>query len=171
MSNRILIGQIVNVHGIKGAVKIKPYLNDKMTIVKLNPLTDKSGKRSFELFAARVHGDVVIASIKGVTDRNAAETLRNVWLYADRSQLPTANHDEYYYCDLIGLTVLKNTEVFGTVTAVNNYGAGDILEITLTDGKVMDFAFTEEIFPQMDLQNQTIEFIPPYDVNGDVDED
>lgn len=171
MSNRILIGQIVNVHGIKGAVKIKPYLNDKMTIAKLNPLTDKAGMKSFELFGARVHGDVVIASIKGVTDRNKAETLKGVSLYADRSKLPIAENDEYYYCDLVGLTVMQNGKIYGTVTAVNNYGAGDILEITLTDGKMMDFAFTEGTFPQVDMSNKIIEFVPPHDVNGDVDED
>ncbi len=171
MSNRILIGQIVNVHGIKGAVKIKPYLNDKMTIAKLNPLTDKSGMKSFELFGARVHGDVVIACMKGVTDRNTAETLKGVSLYADRSKLPNAGNDEYYYCDLVGLTVMQKGEIYGTVTAVNNYGAGDILEITLTDGKVMDFSFTEGTFPVVDMENKTIEFIPPHDINGDVDED
>lgn len=170
MSNKILIGQIVNVHGIKGAVKIKPFLNSPAQIGKLNPLTDDNGT-VYELYGTRVHGEMIIAGIKNVTDRNTAETLRGKRLYADKNKLPAANIDEYYYHDLVGLTVLQNGESIGSVTAVNNYGASDILEITLSNGKVMDFAFTSENFPTVDMQNKTICLNAPHDINGDTDED
>ena len=170
MSNKILVGQIVNVHGIKGAVKIKPFLNNPAQIGKLNPLVDDNGT-IYELYATRVHGDMIIAGVKNVKDRNMAETLRGKRLYADKNKLPAANTDEYYYHDLIDLKVLQNNEVIGTVSAVNNYGASDILEITLLNGKVMDFAFTSETFPVVDMQNKTICLNAPHDINGDTDED
>ena len=82
-----------------------------------------------------------------------------------------ANTDEYYYHDLVGLDVLQNDDKIGSVTAVNNYGASDILEITLLNGKVMDFAFTSDNFPAVDIQNKTICLNAPHDINGDTDED
>ncbi|MGN1062927.1 MAG: ribosome maturation factor RimM [Alphaproteobacteria bacterium] len=170
MSDQILVGQIVSVHGVKGAVKVKPYLTDGTILAKLNPLTDKNG-RIFELVGAHKHGETLIAFIKGITNRTTAESLRGISLYADRCKFPQTQEDEFYYCDLVGLTVLRAGEPFGVVTAVNNYGAGDILEIKQKDGKVMDFAFTDAVFPQVDKQNKTIEIVLPRDVNGDVDED
>lgn len=170
MSNKILVGQIVNVHGIKGAVKIKPFLNNPAQIAKLNPFVDDNGT-IYELYGTRVHGDVIIAGVKNVNDRNMAETLRGKRLYADKNKLPAAGNDEYYYHDLVGLTVVQNGENIGSITAVNNYGASDILEITLTNGKVMDFAFTSETFPSLDMQNKTICLAMPHDINGDTDED
>lgn len=170
MSNKILVGQIVNVHGIKGAVKIKPFLNNPAQIGKLGPLADDNGT-IYELYGARIHGETVIAGVKNVNDRNTAETLRGKRLYADKNKLPVAENDEYYYHDLVGLSVLQMGEEVGTVTAVNNYGASDILEITLKNGKVMDFAFTSETFPSVDMQNKTICLVSPHDINGDTDED
>lgn len=169
--SRIPVGQIVTVHGVKGAVKIKPYLTDGAVMAKLNPLTDQKGVRIFELTGAHKHGEMIIANIKGVSDRTAAETLRGVTLYADRNKLPAINENEFYYCDLVGLAVVQGAKEFGKVAAVNNYGAGDILEIKTTDGKMMDFVFTDAVFPRVDMQNKTIEIVLPRDVNGDVDED
>lgn len=170
MSNKILVGQIVNVHGIKGAVKIKPFLNNPAQIGKLNPFVDDNGT-IYELYGTRVHGETIIAGVKNVNNRNTAETLRGKRLYADKSKLPAANTDEYYYHDLVGLDVLQNDDKIGSVTAVNNYGASDILEITLLNGKVMDFAFTSDNFPVVDMQNKTICLNAPHDINGDTDED
>lgn len=171
MSTLIPVGQIVNVHGIKGAVKIKPYLNEPTLMASFGPMTDKTGEKVFEIFQSRIHGDVIIAQLKGVTDRNTAEMLKGTTLYVQKSVLPAGDEDEFYYHDLIGMDVVSNTVLYGKVKSVENYGAGDILEIETKDGKVLSFAFTDENFPHVDLAAKTIEFIRPLDINGDTDED
>lgn len=171
MSTLVCIGQIVNVHGIKGAVKIKPYLNNPLALCTFGPLTDSKGQRIFDLHSCQIHKEGVIASLKGVTDRTAAEALKGTDLYVARSVMPKEEANEFYYCDLIGMTVLENNQPYGTVKSVENYGAGDILEIKTIVGKTMSFSFTETIFPKVDVQAKTIDILLPLDVNGDTDED
>ncbi len=171
MSTLIPVGQIVNVHGIKGAVKIKPYLNEPTLMASFGPMTDKTGEKVFEIFESRIHGDVIIAFLKGIADRNTAETLKGTTLYVHKDMLPAGDEDEFYYHDLIGMDVVSNGVLYGKVKSVENYGAGDILEIEKTNGKVMSFAFTDENFPKVDVSAKTIDFIEPGDINGDTDED
>lgn len=171
MSTLIPVGQIVNVHGIKGAVKIKPYLNEPTLMASFGPLTDKTGEKVFEIFESRIHKDLIIANLKGISDRNAAEALKGTTLYVHKDVLPQGDDDEFYHHDLIGMDVLSNGAVYGKVKAVENYGAGDILEIEKTNGKVMAFAFTDENFPNVNVAAKTIDFIEPSDINGDTDED
>lgn len=171
MSNLVCVGQIVNVHGIKGAVKIKPFLSNPVSIGTFGSLTDTGGQRIFDLQSCQVHGDTVIAFLKGVTDRTAAESLKGIKLYVSRSVLPKAEANEFYCYDLVGLSVFDGADLYGTVKSVENYGAGDILEIRKTNGKDVDFSFTAETFPNVDIAAGKIEINLPLDVNGDSDED
>lgn len=171
MSNLVCIGQIVNVHGIKGAVKIKPALENPMDIKTFGPLTDSKGQRLFDLTSCHFHKDCLIVTFKGITDRNAAESLKGTGLYVSRDVLPAANENEFYCSDLIGLDVFENNSLFGTVQSVENYGASDILQIKTVAGQVMDFAFTEDTFPFVDIAARKVQINRPIDTNGDVDED
>lgn len=171
MSNLVCIGQIVNAQGIKGAVKIKPALENPMAITTFGPLSDSKGQRFFDLISCYLQKEVLIATLKGVTDRNAAEALKGTGLYVTRSVLPAPSDSEFYCSDLVGLPVYENGVLFGTVSAVENYGAGDILEIKTESGKVMDFSFTEDNFPHVDIAAGQIEISRPAEINGDVNED
>lgn len=171
MSSLVCIGQIVNVHGIKGGVKIKPALNNPMTICDLGPLTDSKGQRLFDLTSCHMNRDCVVVTLKGIDNRSAADALKGVELYVSRDVLPAASDDEFYYCDLVGMSVFENGILFGTVQSVENYGAGDILQIKTVSGKAIDFAFTEATFPHVDIAEGKIEIVRPIEMNGDVDED
>lgn len=171
MSTLIPVGQIVNVHGIKGEVKIKPYLNEPSLMASFDSMTDKTGSKVFEISESRIHKDLILARLKGVMDRNTAETLKGVTLYVPKEMLPESGDDEYYYHDLIGLNVMQNGQLYGVVKSVENYGAGDILDIETTTGKIMSFSFTDATFPRVDVAGKTIDFIMPTNVNGDTDED
>ena len=158
--SKVCIGQIVNVHGIKGAVKIRPYLSDPMDIGRFGPLSDKDGHHLFEVTAQSRKGDFVLASIKGITDRTAAEQIKGLNPYINRNQLPSQK-DSFYYCDLIGMAVLENGRPFGTVTSVQNYGAGDVLDIKTVKGRTFTFDFSKATFPRIDISAREMDIVVP----------
>ncbi len=95
----------------------------------------------------------VVARLEGVSDRNAAEALKGVELYVDRDKLPAAAEGEFYHADLIGLAAVDpQGKRLGEIVAVQNYGAGDLLEIRLTGaGKTELVPFTEATVPEVDI--------------------
>ena len=158
--SKVCIVQIVNVHGIKGAVKIRPYLSNPANIGKFGPLTDKEGHQSFEVHVQSQKGDFVLATFKGITDRTMAEALKGLNLYINREQLPPEK-DGFYYCDLIGMRVLENGQLSGTVQSVQNYGAGDILDVKTVKGRTFSFDFSKATFPRVDVAAKEMDIVLP----------
>jgi len=163
-SKRILLGVITNAHGIKGDVTIKPFGQDLNALTDYGPLTDKSGKQTFTVLSLR-HSkkDLYVARIKELEDRNMAESAKTTELYIELSKLPEPDEDEFYYHDLIDLTVrLPTGELYGTVKAVENFGAGDIIEILPQNSqKTMYFSFTKEIVPSVNIKEGYVTIAPP----------
>jgi len=105
-------------------------------------------------------GKALVADFDGIGDRNAAERLRGTELYVPRSRLPRPHEDEFYHVDLIGLEARTVTgEPLGTVRAVNDFGAGDILEII--GARTVLVPFTRAIVPEVDLAAGTLTVDPP----------
>ncbi|MCS6760994.1 MAG: ribosome maturation factor RimM [Candidatus Devosia symbiotica] len=149
-TNRILLGQIVAAHGIKGAVRIAVHTQDPAAIGSYGELdTDRPGL-TITLDKLRLQKNVVVAHIKGITDRNAAEALNGVKLYVDRARLPEAdNEDDFYHADLIGLEArLESGQIIGQVCALPNFGAGDLIEIRdRNSGDTFLYPFTRTAVP------------------------
>lgn len=147
------LGVITSPHGIKGAVKIKTFTQAPESLLAYGPLQDQNGA-PYTIHILEIKTiDSVIAQVEGVSNRNAAEALRGVFLYANRESLPPAECDEFYHSDLIGLTVKTSDDVsLGTVKAVFNFGAGDILDILTTQGKSVFVPFRKETIPVVDLE-------------------
>jgi len=161
-SNKVLVGEIVAAHGIRGAVKLKSYTADPAAIADYCPLTDQTGRRSFRLKVVGMAKTTPIAEVEGVRDRNAAEALRGTRLYVDRDRLPPTEEDEFYHADLIGLPVATVAgEPFGKVLAVYDFGAGDMLEIRMPDGRVVHMPFTKAAVPVVDVRGGRIVVDPP----------
>jgi len=157
----IAVGKIVNVHGIKGLMKVKPYLTNGADLPQFNPLTDKLGKKSFEVSVQGKQGDMLLVTIKGITSREVAEQFKGLELFAERSKLPATQNGEFYYCDLIGMDVFKKDSLFGQVVKVDNFGAGTILEIKTVGNKILDFSFSKKTFPVVDTEKRRMEIVIP----------
>ncbi|WP_375451081.1 ribosome maturation factor RimM [uncultured Devosia sp.] len=163
-SNRLLMGMIGAAHGIKGEVRITPYTQDPEAIAAYGPLeTDRPGL-SVTIAHLRVQKTVVIARLKGVADRNAAEALNGVSLFIDRSRLPeTEDDDDFYHADLIGLEArLEDGTVIGTVTALPNFGASDLIEIRNdVSGDTYLYPFTKGVVPTIHIEQGYLTIIVP----------
>jgi 16S rRNA processing protein RimM len=133
-SQRIALAAVAGAHGVKGELRLKLFTD---SIDKLKQYGDLylNGVPS-RLIEVRHSGQVPIARFDAVADRGAAEALRGVLLEVDRSSLPPLEEDEYYHADLIGLSAVDKDETpIGTVVSVENYGAGDLLEIEDQSGR------------------------------------
>jgi len=159
---RILVGAIAGAHGVRGDVLVQSYTEKPEDIVGYAPLTDESGMRSLELAAVRVTAKGLIARERGINDRAAAEALKGTLLYVDRSKLPATGAEEFYLADLIGRrAVSPEGAMLGEVSGVQNYGAGDLLEIRLSGGKTELIPFSTAFVPSVDVAGGRVVIVPP----------
>lgn len=158
---RVCIARIGAAHGVRGEVKLWPFTEDPMAVTRYGELSADDG-RSFEIEAVRSGKDFLVARLKGICDRTAAEQLRNVDLYVPRDRLPELADEEYYHADLIGLGVEDHDgTALGTITAVHNFGAGDLLEIQPAGGRdTVMVPFSAETVPVIDIAGGRIVLNP-----------
>lgn len=152
---RVCLGAIVGVHGVRGEVKVKSWTAADCDVSAYGLLQNKDGSRQFSLKVTGHSKELLRCKIKGVDDRNAAEALIGTELYVDREVLPELAEEEFYQADLIGLKVmdLSSGKEAGTIAGIYNFGAGDILEIKVSaTGKLEMLPFTKEYVPQVRIR-------------------
>lgn len=162
-SQRVLLGQIVGAHGIRGHVLIRTYTAAPEDIAGYGALQNEAGDRSYRISVQSVTEKGAIARITGITDRTAAEALKGTRLYVDRDRLPATETNEFYRADLIGLSAVSPAgDVIGEVVAVENYGAGDIIEVRLAGSRRTELVpFTDAFVPAVDLAAGRIVVVLP----------
>ena len=131
---RIALAAVAGAHGVKGELRLKLFSDSAESLAIHDRLYVGGAER--RLLAVRESGKTAVARFEGVADRSAAEALRGSLVEIDRSALPPLEEGEYYHADLLGLAAVDGEgSSIGTVVAVENYGAGDLLEIELAHGK------------------------------------
>ena len=168
MTERVCVARIGAAHGVRGEVKLWSFTEDPEAIAGYGPLETEDGTRRFEIESLRAAKDHLVARLKGVDSRNAAEALRNVDLYVPRERLPAIDEDDtFYVADLVGLTaVTPEGDTLGTVTAVHNFGAGDIVEIKPAGGAPLMLSFTDANVPEVDVKAGRIVVAIPNEVEA-----
>jgi 16S rRNA processing protein RimM len=150
---RVCVARIGAAHGVRGDVKLWSFTENPAAIADFGPLYTADG-RSVEIESLRPAKDFFVARFKGIADRSTAERLRNLELYVERARLPTPDAaDEFYHADLIGLAAVDRAGArIGTVVAVHNFGAGDLIELQLADRRdTVMLPFNEAVVPQIDI--------------------
>jgi len=132
--NRIALAAVAGAHGVKGELRLKLFSDSVAGLSRHDSLHVGGVER--RLLSVRDSGKTAVARFEGISDRSAAEALRGSLVEVDRSELPPLEDGEYYHADLIGLPCEdRDGKPVGSVAAVENYGAGDLLEIATEDGK------------------------------------
>tara|TARA_B100001142_G_C14134315_1_gene578133 strand:+ start:151 stop:693 length:543 start_codon:yes stop_codon:yes gene_type:complete len=154
--DKICVGVIIGVRGLKGEVRVKSFTANPDKISAYGPVTTKDGRRSFQLTIKSHTKDILIARLDGIKNRDSAEKLKGEQLFVPRSALPDPEIGEFYQADLIGLYVeTDNGERVGIIEAIHNFGASDILEISCNDqganNNIM-IPFTREMVPIIDIK-------------------
>jgi 16S rRNA processing protein RimM len=168
MAAPICVARIGAPHGVRGAVKLWTFTEDPLAVKRYGPLATRDGARSFEVTTAREAKGHLVATLKGIATREDAERLNGIELYIARDRLPATDDDEYYHADLIGLAAVNAAnEPIGRVTAIHNFGAGDIIEIAPPHGATMLLPFTNAVVPSVDLAGGRVVIELPAEIDGD----
>lgn len=141
---RVTLAAVAGAHGVRGDVRLKLFAESLDSLKRHKTLL--AGERSLTLVSVRPGSDGAVAKFAEIGDRGAAESLRGQVLSVARDELPPLEAGEYYHADLIGLACEDASGTpLGTVVAVENYGAGDLLEIERPNGKRALIPFREGI--------------------------
>jgi 16S rRNA processing protein RimM len=164
-AKRILVGAIAGAHGVRGEVRIKTFTANPRAIGRYGPVEDETGARSFKLTVRGEVKGLVIARLDGVADRNQAEALKGLRLYVPRAKLPRPRRGEWYVADLIGLAAQEASGApLGRVKSVQNFGAGDVIELERTDGTTEFMPFTKAVVPEVDIEGGKVVINPPDEI-------
>lgn len=158
----VCVAAVATAHGIRGALKLRCFTERPEDAVAYGPVYDREGKRLFALtVVGRSRGGVLVEA-EGIRDRNTAEALRGTELFVPRSALPDLGPDEFYHADLEGLNVLRaDGGRLGVVRALNNFGAGDIIEVLADDGRSLSLPFDHDTVRTVDLEGGRLVVDPP----------
>ena len=161
--DRVCVGAIAGAFGVRGEVRLKSFTAQPEAMAAYGPLWTEDGRRSFTLRLSRGVKGGMAGRLSGVETREDAEALRGTRLYADRAALPSLPDDEFYHADLIGLAAQDTGGApLGTVAAVLNHGAGDILELRRPGGGgSLLVPFTRAAVPTVDLAAGVVVIDPP----------
>jgi 16S rRNA processing protein RimM len=167
----ILIGRVAGAFGVKGEVRIAAYGDDPMALLTYGDLKRKDGAPAFTLLSGRAAKGELIAKTKDVLVKEAIDALRGLELYVDRDQLPPPDEDEFYLTDLIGLRAqTPDGKTLGMVKAVQNFGAGDLLEIEAEGAPAFYLPFTREAVPDVRIAEGLVIAIPQTDAEPEAEE-
>ena len=162
----VCVGTVIGPHGVRGEVKVKSFTAEPTDLVAYGPLSDEHGRSLKATLKGQVKGAVLIR-FDGVADRDQAEGLRGQRLYVPRAALPETAEDEFLYADLVGLRVDNETgDPVGTVKGVMDFGAGEVLDIALSDGTTRMVSFTKATVPVVDLVQRRLVLVLPSEIEA-----
>lgn len=158
LENPVLMATIGAAQGLRGEVRVKTYTTEPMTFGDYGNLHSLDG-RVFEVLELREAKNVLVVRFRGVNDRNAAEALNGLELYIERDNLPDEEleDDEFFYADLEGLQAIDDYgNHYGIVSAIYDFGAGDVLELKGEGRRPVLIPFNEAAVMDIDLEGGKI---------------
>lgn len=159
----VLVGHVMGAFGVRGEIRLKPYTETPDALLSYKALRDESGVVRLTLDGGRVVKGDLIGRAAQVQTREQAEALRGLKLHVPRDSLPPLDEDEFYLVDLIGIAVRADDgRALGTVRAVQNYGASDLIEVAPAGGgESWYLPFTREAVPEVNIAQGWLVAVPP----------
>jgi len=165
LARDVLLAAVIGAHGLKGEVKVKTFTETPDGLVRYRRLHAKDG-RVFTLATIRPgKADEAAVSFAEVVDRNTAEQLKGLELFVARDTMPVTAENEFYHADLVGLSAMDEADrIIGTVKAIHNYGAGDVIEIARGEGDTVMLPFARDFVPVVDVASGRVVIAVPEEV-------
>lgn len=167
--NLILVARVAGAFGVRGEVRITAFTQDPLALLDYGGLKRRDGSPGLTLITARAAKGGVIARTQEITTPEQADALRGLELFIARAALPEPDEDEFYLADLIGLEARDvDGGVIGQIKAVQNFGAGDLLEIQPAQGgPTWWLAFTRATVPEVKITEGHVVISPPAQIEGE----
>lgn len=162
----ILVGQVAGGFGVKGEVRVTAFTADPLALTAYGPLLRADGSVGLTLTSARPDKTGIVGRAKEIATKEQADALRGLKLHVPRERFPEPEEDEFYLADLIGLEARDGLDVvIGRVKSVQNFGAGDMLEIApASGGQTWYLPFTREAAPEIHVPDGWLRVIRPAEV-------
>jgi 16S rRNA processing protein RimM len=159
----ILVGRVAGAFGVRGAVRITSYTAEPEALLDYRDLKREDGTPALTLVSGRPAKGGLVVRAREVETREQAEALRGLRLHIPRAALPEPDEDEFYVADLVGLAVeTPQGEPLGTVRSVQDFGAGDLLEIAPAEGGATWYLpFTRAAVPDVRLAERKVIGVRP----------
>ena len=173
-TSKVCLGCFANVHGVRGLLTVRPFTQHPKDIAAFGPVSLANGKTLRLSIKSQKKAGLIVAA-DGIDTREKAEALKGQEFFVDKSKLPPPEDDEWYLADLVGLAAISiEGAMIGKIIAVEDFGAGDLLEIKPQDQASFYLSFTKENVPEVDIAAQCLTVNLPTDViadteNGDPD--
>ena len=149
----IVVGQIAGAFGVKGEVRVRSFTDDPEACFGYGPLVDEKGAVILTPVKARPLNQDFGVTTKEQRQREEWEALKGALLYIPRAAMPATGSNEFYVADLIGMAVVHaDGRALGQVKAVQNFGAGELIEIVSLSGATFLLPFTDAVFPDVDVK-------------------
>ena len=160
----IFVGAIAGAFGVKGEVRLKSFTSEPEAIAAYGPVFTQDGDRSFNIFLTGQLKNALSAKLSGIDKKEDADALKGLKLFVPRNKFPQLKDDEFYYADLVGLSVFDSSGLkIGKVHSVQNHGASDTLEISrLNSNATVLLPFTRKNVPNVDTKASRIIIDPPH---------
>jgi 16S rRNA processing protein RimM len=166
-ADRLLaVGRVAGAFGVRGEVRIAAFTEEPLALARFRALKRQDGSPALAITTAREAKGGLICRCEGVETKEQADALRGLRLFIPRDALPEPDEDEFYLADLIGLAVVDPSGApVGKVKSVQDFGAGDILEIIPEEGGATWYLpFTREAVPQVKIAEGKIVVVRPAEV-------
>ncbi|HSA80936.1 MAG TPA: ribosome maturation factor RimM [Geminicoccaceae bacterium] len=155
------MAKVVAAHGVRGTLKLRCFTERPQDVTAYGRLHDRREHPVGLKIVGQTRGGV-LATFDGIEDRAAAEALRGTELFVPRDALPEPGPDEFYHSDLEGLSVERTDGTrLGTVSGLENFGAGDLIEVADDEGRVLTLPFDRQTVPVVDLEGGRLVVEPP----------
>ncbi len=165
----IAVGRVAGAFGVRGELRITAFTEEPLALARYRELKRQDGSAGLTVLSARDTKGGIVCRCAGVETKEQADALRGLRLFIPREALPAPDEDEFYLADLIGLSVhTPEGETLGAIKSVQDFGAGDILEITpAAGGPTWYLAFTRETVPTVDIAGGKVVVVLPTEVVAD----
>ena len=172
MAGRLLqVARVAGAFGVRGEIRITTFTEDPLALAAYRVLTREDGSAGLTITTARAVKGAVIARAQGIDTRDQAEALRGLKLFIAREALPAPDEDEFYHADLLGLILeTPEGELMGKVKTIQDFGAGDLIEVQPPMGASWWLPFTRETVPEVRLSEGKLIAIRPAEIDGDAEE-
>ena len=163
---KICVGTVSGPKGLDGSLRIRSYTTQPEDITSYGPVSDKTEKNHYDIHILQSTKKGLVVKISGIEDRDAAEAIKGLDLYVSRGSLPELDEGEFYFSDLIGLDAVNlNGSLIGKVKSVDNFGAGNVMELEMRDGNFRSLPFSLDVVPVVDIAGGRVVVKPPTELD------
>ncbi|HHU90489.1 MAG TPA: 16S rRNA processing protein RimM [Clostridiaceae bacterium] len=166
----LVVGKVVNTHGVKGELKVLPITSDISRFDYLLFVTAnyEGVLKEFRVLSSRIHKGCVLMKLKGIDTMDDAEKLKGQDIYVQRKHAIELEEDEYFMCDLIGMDVYEEDKLLGQLTDVLETGSNDVYIVQDSDKKELLIPALKSVVESVDIKGKRMQVKLPEGLIDDI---